>query len=418
MDLLQKLKKQADASRGEYSEYDYKTRAKEKIAQGALTNSKRPSCFVEGVYPQTAISGSGIYLTCTNKRRYIDFICGLGTNLLGYGNTLVSRAIERELKNGACLSLSSTLEVHLADMISEKFSFIDTMKFMKTGSDACLAAVKIARSATGRKKILSSGYHGWGDIFTSLTPPADGVEMFHNIRQLVSVSDIDETTAAVIVEPIELEDSTSRRQWLQSVRDACTRHKALLIFDEIITALRVPKLSVAKYYGIHPDMIVLGKALGNGLPITLVGGSRDLMHETPYFVSGTFFGERYSIAAAIEVLRIVGSRDMNQLWAKGQEFINRFNSIDSSAVTLKGYPTRSSFEGDPYLKALFFQEACKAGILLGPSFFFTFDHIHVMDQVLSTFEDIFRKMQTETMTLQGKLPIRPYSQEVRGGRPN
>lgn len=385
------------------------------IAQGALTNSKRPECLVKGVYPTHLERGSGCIVFDTNGKSYIDFICGLGSNLVGYGNTTVAKAVTEQFLQGATLSLATTKEVLFAEKVKEIFPFIEKMKVLKTGSDACTAAIRIARTHRKMGKVLSEGYHGFHDEFVSLSPPALGVYGSFPIEKLTDLTDIDYETAAVIVEPIMTDLSDARIAWLRELRARCTETGAALIFDEVITGFRFPKLSVSTYLGITPDLICMGKAMGGGLPIAVVGGSKEIMESGEYFVSSTFAGETVSMAASLKVMELLQKKklDVEELWEKGNYFKEEFNKLWPGVIAINGYPTRGVFEADLEIKALFWQEACRAGIIFGPSWFFNFHHIEWIEGVLNTCKDIVMRLKTNSVKLQGELPKTPFAQKLR-----
>jgi glutamate-1-semialdehyde aminotransferase len=396
-----------------FSEWHY--RAQECIAQGALTNSKRPDCLVKGVYPTHIRNGTGCWLFDDKGKQYADFICGLGTNLLGYGQTQVAQAIAAQAAHGACFSLGSTHEVLAAEKLKEMFPFVERVKFLKSGSEACSAAIRIARAATGRTRVFSEGYHGWHDDFVSLTPPAAGVPRRECINKLSDFEQIDVNTAAVIVEPVMTDSGITRRMWLKALRDRCDKVGALLIFDEVITGFRFPKWSVASAWGITPDLICLGKAMANGMPLAAVCGKKSVMDNPAYFVSSTYAGETLSLAAALTTMTLLQKTfNVDRLWEQGEAFITKFNTISpNQKVKLKGYATRAVFEGEPLAKALFWQEACIAGILFGPSWFFNFSHLEIADWVLSTCRDIMVRLDTGEIKLLGELPQAAFAQKAR-----
>jgi glutamate-1-semialdehyde 2,1-aminomutase len=396
-------------------DWSWDKRERESIAQGALTNSKRPACLVRGVYPTHLKRGLGCHVWDMQGRQYVDFIGGLGCNLLGYANGEVNAAAIDRLNQGVTLSLSTPLEVECAEKVKEIFPFVERVKFLKTGSDACNAAVRIARAKTGRALVYSEGYHGWGDDFVSLSAPALGVPSRGWMRPFPLPEEALKSAAAVIVEPVMTDMGEERQKWLQELRDACTKAGTLLIFDEVITGFRFPKLSVSNYYGIFPDLICLGKAMANGLPLSVVGGKRDVMECGEYFVSSTFAGETVSLAAALKTMTLLQTNkyDVSYLWQKGQQFITEFNSIAADVVMIDGYPTRGVLRGEPLLKAIFMQEACRAGILFGPSWFFNFKHIDVMDVVLNTCRDIMTRIKTGSVQLDGEMPSSPFAQKMR-----
>lgn len=384
------------------------------IAQNALTNSKRAESFVKGIYPTHVSFGTGCHLHDTNNRKYIDFICGLGTNLLGYGDPGVARRVYQAACSGLSLSLNTPEEYICAEKVKELFPFIETMKFLKTGTEACIAAVKIARAATGRDKILSEGYHGWTDEFVSLTPPARGVPPCAHIGKLDEFKYIDHTVAAVILEPVMVDDSQSRRDWLHGLRARCTEVGALLIFDEIITGFRFSHYSVANCYGIKPDLICLGKAIANGMPLAVVGGPYALMDDLNYFVSSTFAGERASLMAATEVMTRLQKGNMTPyLWAFGSIWRERFNKLWPEGLQIKGYATRGVLEGDPLIKALFMQETCLAGMLFGPSWFISHAHMAIDNDYFSSIEEILCQIKMGRVKLKGEMPRSPFSAKAR-----
>ena len=393
------------------------------IAQGALTNSKRPSTFVEGVYPTHLTKGNGCYVWDTDKRKYIDFICGLGTNLLGYANIDVNDAIVTQLNYGATLSLSTTLEIDAANRVKSIMPFVDQMKFLKTGSEACMAAIRIARAHHGLSKtkpdarcfVLSDGYHGQLDEFISLTDPALGVETMASILPLIGNENLIKSAAAVIIEPVITDWSAERVKWLKDLRAQCSESGTLLIFDEIITGFRFPRFCVANYFGVEPDLILLGKAIANGMPLSVVGGKKEIMSGTEYFVSSTFAGETLSLAAAIKTIDLLkGSRySLDNLWQKGGEWLDTFNALWPGVLAIEGYPTRGRFVGDDMIKALFFQQAIDSGLLFGPSWFWNFSHIQKSETTLSACKDIVCKIKSGNVKLRGKMPQSPFAEKMR-----
>jgi glutamate-1-semialdehyde 2,1-aminomutase len=390
---------------------DLEERARKIIAHGALTNSKRPAAFVRGVYPTHLTRGQGCFVWDTRGNRYIDFICGLGTNLLGYAHEEIRQAISDQAKNGCTLSLSTELEVRVAERIREFFPFIERLRFLKNGGDACQAAVRISRAFTGQLPVYSSGYHGWGDEFTSMTPPAKGVAL----SPFIHSGDYPQpNSAACIIEPVVTDFSAARKSELEAIKKRCQEAKTPLIFDEVITGFRFPKYSVTAQTGVTPDLICLGKALGGGLPLSVVAGRADMM-DSDYFVSLTFAGETLALAACMKFLDLIqgGKYRIDALWEMGQLFLDRFNSFWPEGVRIEGYPTRGVFKGDPQTLALFWQEACKAGLLFGPSWFFCFPHIEVVDQVLNACQNIMTRVRLGEVKLEGEIPQRPYAQLVR-----
>lgn len=395
-------------------------RAQNCIAQGALTNSKRPESHIKGVYPTHLAYGLGPRVWDHAGKSYLDFICGLGTNILGYGNERVNQSVALQLYHGASLSLGTHHEIECAEKVKELFPFVDAVKFLKTGSEACSAAIRIARASTGRKWILSEAYHGWHDSFVSLTPPHIGVPKNQNqsnlwIEPLAGNEHLLDATAAVIVEPVITDWSDDRRAYLQNLRELCTKHGVLLIFDEVITGFRWPRFSVSNYWSITPDLIVLGKAMANGMPLAAVGGKYAVMNcEPQYFVSSTYAGETLSLVAAKKTMELLQVKyDLQILWERGQQFLDGFNALWPEEIKIDGYPSRGSFKGEALVRALFFQEACLAGLLFGPSWFYSFAHIDETHGVIDTCRDILGRIRRGEVRLKGEMPQSPFAEKVR-----
>lgn len=398
----------------------WQSRAERCIAQeGALTNSKRPSCMVRGAYPTHFSSGHGPHLRTPGGQSYLDYICALGTCILGYSDDYVNTAIRKGAASGILFSLASTHEVEFAEKIKEIFPFIEKIKILKSGSEGCAAALTIARAyqrtKNNRSVVLSAGYHGYTNEFTSLKPPAHGVVVDFPIATLRDFGQLsDPNIAAVIVEPVELDCSDARKDWLLELRSLCDKFGILLIFDETITALRVPGLSVASMFGITPDLFVAGKALANGMPISIVGGKAEIMESCEYFISTTFAGEILTFNAALATINVMQNSHM-ELWETGLYFAEKFNSLAPEIVKLEGYATRGTFIGDPYKKALFFQEACNRRILFGPSWFIGLSHTKdIIDVTISECKKIMNDIKKYKVELYGEIPKSPFSEKIRG----
>jgi glutamate-1-semialdehyde aminotransferase len=390
------------------------------IAQGALTNSKHPEALVFGAYPIIISHGHGSYVyepdpEDENKhKRYIDYICGLGANLLGYGNDKINQQLLKILYGGFSHSLPTTQEILTAEKLKEIFVFVDKWKFLKSGSEACAASLKFARAATGRTKVISEGYHGIADEFVSLTPPHLGVPVNGNIEKYTTLSQITNEVAAVILEPVIVDDSKERIEFLKQLRTRCDEVGAILIFDEVITGFRYKNYGVGNCYNIIPDLIVIGKAMANGLPLAAVGGKSAIMDDPKVFVSSTYAGERASLKACEEVCNILQSKpefNIENLWNAGVHFMKKFNDLNGP-VRLKGYPTRGILEGSEVNIAIFMAEMAKVSILWHKSWFYNWGLIEHEEDTIETARQIFENIKNG-LKLKYPLPKSPFSMEVR-----
>lgn len=377
-------------------------RAEKVLAQGAGgTNSKRPTHYPKG-YPEFLVKGQGSTVWDTDGKKYIDFVCGLGAILFGYNHPKITEATEKQLRQGVTFSMEHPLVLEVAELIQDLVPGAERVRFLKNGDDATTAAVRIAR-AHKRKSIgliLSDGYHGRSDMWTSLTPPANGIRerfLVHPLKDEVDVSACD----AVIVEPIKTDASEKRKEELTALTK-----KAPMIFDEVVTGFRVPKYTVAKWWDLTPDLICLGKGLGNGHPISVIAGKKEFMNED-YFISSTFSGETVSLAAAKEVIRLLKTTyKVDDLFFYGEKLLKSLNSMDPD-IQWTGYGTRSQLNLFESRKAAtFVQQAAKAGILFGRAWFYNFSHLeeNVHDYVMNVCGDIVRKIQRKEVDLEGPMP--------------
>jgi glutamate-1-semialdehyde aminotransferase len=395
---------------------DWQDRANRVMAQNGSpgTNSKRTTQYIEGVYPTHISTGHGCYLYDPWNNRYIDFICGLGSISLGYGNNKVVEAVRKAVDGGVSHSLPSIQEVITAEKLQLVVPGLERMRFLKTGNEAAAAAIRIARAYTGKVKVFSRGYHGHHEMFTSLTPPASGVAGNFYIQKLgddLGELESESNVAAVIVEAAELDMSEKWKLWLEKVRTACTQKGAVMIMDEIVTGFRVPDFTVSRYWDIKPDIILMGKGIANGLPLSVVGGKKDLMNAMDYFVSSTFSGETMGLAACSAVIDEMTTRcSLKDLFYYGERLKDKLNGLHSD-ITFQGYGTRAMLNTTNPTTALFMQEACKAGILFGKAWFYNFSHLEAnLEKVLlTTCEEIIHRINRNEVKLQGKLPEEPVA---------
>jgi len=357
-------------------------RTKQLIPDGVQTLSKMPERHVNGVYPKYIDGGMGAYIKCGDKR-YIDFPMGLGAVILGHANPDVNLAVKKRLDIGTIFGLPNFMETELAERIVDIIPSAEQCRFLKTGSEATSAAVKIARTYTNRKKIVACGYHGWHDWYSSTFKRAGTVDR-HVIQ--VPYNDLEafkkkvtDKTAAVIMEPYVFEEP--KKDFLKGVRRLCNDKGVVLIFDECVTGFRTRKMSAQAFFNVRPELTCLGKAMGNGYPISCVCGKKELMDvlTKDCFVSSTFGGDLVGIAAAIKTIEIVSHKGIHHLEIMGHKLKEAFNRyaqndglFDCKCV---GYPQRTKFEfpTDAH-RSLFWQECLGQGVFFGYAQFVSYAH--------------------------------------------
>jgi glutamate-1-semialdehyde 2,1-aminomutase len=233
----------------------------------------------------------------------------LGAVAIGYADPAVTKAVQAATASGNVSGLPHRLEVEVAEALVDLVPCAEQVRFLRTGAEATTAAIRIARTATGRDDVIACGYFGWLDWCSDaqgvLAADRDAVHWvpFNDIAALESAARArGNTLAAIIVEPLVHE--VADRAWLEAARTACDRVGAVLIFDEIKTAFRIRTGGVQEFLGVLPDLTTLGKAMANGFPLAAVVGRAEIMQAaTKTWISSTAAAESTGLAAAQAVFR-------------------------------------------------------------------------------------------------------------------
>jgi glutamate-1-semialdehyde 2,1-aminomutase len=276
--------------------------------------------------------GNGAYIWDEDDNQFIDFCCSWGPLILGHNNSEVFDKVVSTLANGASFGAPTRLENELAELILGRIPFIDKLRFVSSGTEAVMSAIRLARGVTGKSKILKfeGCYHGHVDallvkagsgLVTLGSSSSAGVpEAFANETLVLPLNDSTklretmvqyrEELACVIIEPIPanngllLQDKT----FLTHLREWCTELGILLIFDEVISGFRVAFGGAAEVYGIIPDIVTYGKILGGGLPVGAYGAKNEIMSfvspDGPVYQAGTLSGNPVAMSAGIAQLTV------------------------------------------------------------------------------------------------------------------
>ncbi len=303
-----------------------------RIAGETSTGSKRAAALfgdAPGAWPLRMVSSHGCRVQGDDGREYLDCVMALGAVALGYGQSDVREAVLDAVERGAIGPVPPVEEEALAEDLHRVMPHLDRVRFLKTGAEAVAAAIRLARTWTGRDRVLGAGYFGWLDWCSKGAGVPEPVQRLYAI---IPFNDEEGTRAAiraagdelacVVVEPvIEAEPSAA---WLRVLRDETRRVGAVLIFDEIKTALRVSPGGAALRWGGDPDLVVLGKAIANGFPLSVVGGRDAIMRGVDQtWISSTIATEFVSLAAARATLRAASEAGLSahlgkvggRLWA-------------------------------------------------------------------------------------------------------
>jgi glutamate-1-semialdehyde 2,1-aminomutase len=316
-------------------------RAKQVTPLGAQTYSKSYRYFCEGDAPSFLERGEGCYVWDIDGNKYIDFMCALGPITVGYNDPRVNKAVIDQLSKGIAFSLSTKIEIELAEKITEIIPCAEMVRFVKNGADATSSAVRLARAYTGKDMIAVCGYHGMQDWYIGSTVNNKGVPKavceltktfeYNNLASLQNLfQQYPKQIAAVILEPIQ--DNGPAVSFLQSLKDLVHDNEAVLIFDEVVSGFRYALGGASELYHVVPDLAGFGKGMGNGLPISAVAGRREIMKliAEGVFISTTFGGETLSIAGALETIKILKmSGTYEHIWKLGDRMVTGLKKLVS-----------------------------------------------------------------------------------------
>ena len=313
------------------------------LVPGGVLGARKPTDFINGEYPIFLESGKGCRLIDVDGNEFIDFLCGYGPVILGYREAEVDEAVHDQIKNkGFCFTLTQKFQNLLAKKLKELVPSSEMSIFLKTGSDATSAAIRIARAHTGKLKVMRCGYHGWHDWCVEMKGgiPKKFFEdvyefQYNNLAQLEELMAAHGSdTAAIIMTPFGHPNHQKMQEplpgFLESVKALAHKYGAVLVYDEIRTGFRVSMGGAQKYYGVTPDLTVLGKAIANGYPISVVTGKKEIMMAaaSKLFISSTFFPNSESFVAALKTIEIL-ERDkvLENIWEKGKGFMDGIQAL-------------------------------------------------------------------------------------------
>jgi glutamate-1-semialdehyde 2,1-aminomutase len=322
---------------------------------GSQTRSKRELFDA----PHTIMSAYLAHVEGDDGLEYLDWIAALASVGLGYGYDKVDNAVKDQINTGVTAPLPTRLEGEVAELLCSVLEWPQQVRWVKTGSEATDGAMLIARAATGRRKIVSIGYHGWHNCHL---PSADLVTVPWGSWAVMDA--LDHEIAAVLLEPMRDYDKTmhngSLDDWIDNIARRCRDVGALLIMDEVVTGFRWAIGGATEFLELAPpDLACYGKAMANGYPIASIVGKRDLMKYASE-VSSTFGGEGVGLAAAKATIQIYRDEPVvKRLWEVGERLM-------TGVPELRGYPVHPHFSSDMDRNAVS-QAAAKKGILIHPA---------------------------------------------------
>ncbi len=286
-----------------------------------------------GGTPRFFTQGCGSRITDADGETYVDYVGSWGPLILGHAHPEVVAAVQDAAAKGLSFGAPTEREVDMADLLCQLLPSMDMVRLVSSGTEATMSAIRLARGYTGRELLIKfeGCYHGHSDsllvkagsgMLTFGHPSSAGVPA--DLAQHTLVLDYNDTQqlekafaehgariAAVIVEPVagNMNLIAPQPEFLQSMRDLCTKHGAVLIFDEVMTGFRVGLSCAQGYYGITPDVTTLGKVIGGGMPLGAFGGKREIMEKIaplgPVYQAGTLSGNPVAVAAGLATLKLI-----------------------------------------------------------------------------------------------------------------
>lgn len=384
-------------------------RALEIIPGGTQLFSRRADRFVPGFTPMYLQRAEGVRVWDVDGNEFLDFGMGCGPVILGHAYPAVTEAVVEQARHGNCLTVNSPLEIELAELLIELVPCAEMVRFARTGGDTNAAAIRIARGATGRDKVLFCGYHGWHDWYLAanlesadtlnshLLPGLDtrgvpkalaGTALPFEYNDLESLRGALEANrgevACIIMEACRSKQPTPG--YLEGVRQLADEQGVILIFDEIVTGFRMALGGAQEYFGVTPDMATFAKALSNGFPLGAICGRREVMQEAAtMFISSTYFSDTVGLAASLATLRELRDQPvLEHIWALGEQLKAGMRALAAKyglAFHCDGYPPvlhmgfdEPDEERRVLLTTIYLQEMIRAGVLCLMGTYLSYSH--------------------------------------------
>lgn len=384
-----------------------------------------------GVPPLLFTRGEGAYLLAPGKGRLVDFCLAFGAQLLGHAHPQLVAAVKEQAEQGFHFGACHPLELKLAQSLSRFFPEFEKMRFLNSGTEALMTAVRLARGCTKREKLLvfEGGYHGHADSFlvsagsgllTQGIPKSEGVTQgvagntfvaeYNNLEQVEKLfRKQGDQIAAVVVEPVagNMGLVLPEEGFLEGLRRLTQAQGSLLIFDEVITGFRAGACGAQHILGVQPDLTCLGKAIGGGLPFAVLGGPRALLDKLApkggVYQAGTMAGNPLCLSVAVAALQVIQKeRRVYSFWTRQlrrlQEAVEKRGFAFASfglafSIFLRSTRPRNLKEVkecDGQLFKEFFKKALKASLYLPPSpfetaflsFAHTKEHLAALQEVM------------------------------------
>ena len=401
-------------------------KAKNIIPSGNMLFSKNAERFLPDLWPSYFSKAKGINIWDISGKKYIDMsLMGVGTNILGYANSKINRAVTKAIAKGNISTLNCPEEVFLAEKLISIHPWAQMAKFTRTGGEANAVAVRIARSYSKKDGIAICGYHGWHDWYLAANISnnkklnqhlmnnlkIEGVPKslsktvypfrFNDFDQLKNIIKKNKNIGTIKMEVYR--NVKPKNNFLKKVKKFFDKNNLILIFDECTSGFRETYGGIHKLFGVNPDMAIFGKALGNGYPINAIIGKKEIMKSANLsFISSTFWTERLGPVAALETLSLMKK---NQTWKqiiKNGKFLKqnwkklidkyKLNAEISGLDSMPKFTFKSKHKR--IIKTFLTQEMLKKGYLTDEAVYLSVAHNkNIIKKYLSEFEKVIKKIK-------------------------
>ena len=415
-----------------------------KVLPGGVNSPVRAYRAV-GMTPRFISRADGAYIWDVDGNRYIDYVCSWGPMILGHNHPIIREAVQKAVQDGLSFGASTAREVDIAELMIQMVPGIEMVRMVNSGTEAVMSALRLARGATGRDKIIKfeGCYHGHSDAMlvkagssavaeggrpSSAGVPADTAKdtltaEYNNLQSVQQLFDsYPGQVACVIVEPVAANMGVvgPNKGFLEGLRKICDQEGALLIFDEVITGFRLAKGGAQEYFGIKADIVTFGKIIGGGMPVGAYCGSRELMEQIapcgPVYQAGTLSGNPVAMAAGLAQLNYLNTHPevytdiarKADLLAEGMRKAAqqtggkiRINQVGSLVAPFFTPDSVESFsdatKSDLSKYAAYFEKMLKRGIYLAPAQFeaMFISHAHTdtdIEHTLEAVRETFREL--------------------------
>ncbi len=416
-------------------------RAKNIIPGGNMLLSKRPEMYAPNQWPTYYSKAKGCYVWDLEKKKYLDMsLMSVGTNILGYSNSIVDNSVIKTIKSSNMSSLNCSEEILLSEKLIDMHKHLDMIRYARTGGEANAIAVRLARASSGRDKVAICGYHGWHDWYLSANlnnKISNGILKNHllpglstngvpkNLKNTVypfNFNDFDELEKICSnnkIGAIKMEifrNIPPKNNFLEKVRKLATKKKIVLIFDECTSGFRETFGGLHLKYKVKPDICILGKALGNGFPITAILGKREIMENAQTsFISSTFWTERSGYVAALKTLELMEKMEswkiISNQGRKIKKMIHRLskeNKIKTQISGLDACPSYIIIDNNwLQLKTIITQELLNEKILGANTTYVSISHnnkvIRLYEKKLNKIFKFINKIQNDEVSIKSVL---------------